>query len=133
MCNAVADNALLLTPPPAVMADQQVPSPTELDPAQSVALHTDPILSVALPDAQVAAMPMEVSTVVTDGDPLDLTQFSHVFIELCCGTARLSFELRNMGFQVLAIDHSRNRFETKVRTICLDLGQQSTLDFVFRA
>ena len=52
---------------------------------------------------------------VLEGAPL--------FIEVCCGCARLSAHVRQCGFRVLAIDQKSNRHKPLFRVHCLDVSK----------
>ena len=53
-----------------------------------------------------------------------------IAFEICCGSAGLSAELRRLGFQVHAIDHSSNRHTPKVRTLVLDVSNLQQLSLL---
>jgi hypothetical protein len=55
-------------------------------------------------------------TVEDDGRPLA--------VELCCGSANLSLHLQRAGFNVVAIDYSRNRHKPKVQVANVDLTSE---------
>ena len=50
------------------------------------------------------------------------------FLELCAGSANLSFTAEQAGFFALPIDYSRNKFIPKVPVIKLDLTEGHTVD-----
>ena len=59
---------------------------------------------------------------------------SNYFIEFFAGSAGLSFEARRAGFNVISVDHDRNRHRPKVSQVSLDLtsddSQGIALDMV---
>ena len=46
-----------------------------------------------------------------------------VFVELCAGSAKLSAAFRDVGFQVVAVDHKSNEHSQRVRCIEVDLSK----------
>ena len=68
---------------------------------------------------------MEVATF----RPLDGTSVNDLIcIECCCGSAKLSFSLKDLGFSVYPIDHSRNRHKPRCKVILLDLLNEYHLE-----
>ena len=55
-----------------------------------------------------------------------------MFVELCCGSAGLSFAFRSLGFQVLAIDRASNRHRPLVHCVHLDLRLDSSWTYLTR-
>ena len=55
-----------------------------------------------------------------------------IFIELCAGSANLSFHAKAAGFQSIPIDHSRNEHKSKLPCICLDLAVPGQADVVLQ-
>ena len=51
-------------------------------------------------------------------------------IEICAGTAMLSRCFQEVGFDVMAVDHSQNRFHPLAHICTLDLTQKSSWDFL---
>ena len=49
-------------------------------------------------------------------------------LELCAGSATLSFVGSKKGFQPIPVDHSRNKFRPKVPIIKLNLAEDATVD-----
>ena len=54
-----------------------------------------------------------------------------LFLELCAGSAALSACFREQGWEVLPIDHSKNRFHPLARVCNLDLALDSTWEYLF--
>ncbi len=53
-----------------------------------------------------------------------------LFIELCCGSARLSFELKARGLKVLPIDWANNKQKCAMSFLKLDLLDRKQIDIV---
>ena len=47
-------------------------------------------------------------------------------IEICAGTAMLSRSFQEVGFDIMAVDHTHNRFHPLAHICNLDLGLQSS-------
>ena len=54
-----------------------------------------------------------------------------VCIEMGAGSARLSFELKTVGFNVIPIDCARNRHSPKVKCVIIDLTTSAGKDLLF--
>ena len=50
------------------------------------------------------------------------------FLELCAGSAILSFTAEQMGFFPIPVDHDRNKFSSKLPTVKLDLVEEASVD-----
>ena len=53
-------------------------------------------------------------------------------LELCCGSAGLSAQLRKVGFSTVAVDHSSNQHTPKVACLNLDLTKSSSWEILKR-
>ena len=53
-----------------------------------------------------------------------------VFMEACCGCARLSFELKSKGFSVLPVDWIHNKHKAKLPVIKIDLSSPKQVDIL---
>ena len=53
-----------------------------------------------------------------------------LFIEACCGSANLAASAKQVGFEVMAIDHPHNRRNPAVKCIHLDLRSQAAWVFL---
>ena len=53
-----------------------------------------------------------------------------VFMELCAGSAGLSYAMQQGGWQVFAFDYHGNRFKSKVHCFELDLTQAASIDLL---
>ena len=53
-----------------------------------------------------------------------------VFMELCAGSAGLSYAMQQGGWQVFAFDYQGNRFKAKVHCFELDLTQAASIDLL---
>ena len=51
-------------------------------------------------------------------------------LELCCGSAGLSAQLRKVGFTTVAVDHSSNQHTPKVACLNLDLTKPSSWEIL---
>ena len=52
-------------------------------------------------------------------------------IEICAGTAMLSRCFQEVGFDVMAVDHSHNRFHPLAHICTLDLTLKSSWEFLY--
>ena len=50
------------------------------------------------------------------------------FLELCAGSAILSFTAENAGFFAIPVDYSMNKFQPKISTVRLDLADDACVD-----
>ena len=57
-------------------------------------------------------------------------QAKPLIIELCAGTAMLSRCFHEVGFDILAVDHSHNRFHPLAHICTLDLTEDSSWEFL---
>lgn len=76
--------------------------------------------------ADIQERPAMVSRQPGDGDRPMNSEFSArepVLLELCCGTAGVSAQLKKAGGRALGIDHNLNRRRLKAAAVKLDLAQ----------
>ena len=50
------------------------------------------------------------------------------FLELCAGSATLSFVAENKGFFAIPVDYSRNKFNPRIPVVKMDLTDRATVD-----
>ena len=81
--------------------------------------------------------PIEAELIGESLSPLKLPRISAAMsiaechcIELCCGSAKLSQALRDLGMAVLPIDYKNNRHIPKVRFVSIDLTKPSAYEIL---
>ena len=55
-----------------------------------------------------------------------------LFVEICAGSARLSFEFKLLGFMTLPIDHKGNKHSQRIRCVDLDITKRHNQNFLIR-
>ena len=65
------------------------------------------------------------------GEPASSTPSAKpIFIELCAGSANLSFAFKGEGFHSIPVDHSRNEHRSRLPTVILDLSVDHQSDII---
>ena len=53
-----------------------------------------------------------------------------VFVELCAGSAKLSDAVKQFGYNIVAVDHDKNRHSPRCKLVQLDLSHQHAWDML---
>ena len=65
-------------------------------------------------------------------DPLQVPKGnqSPVFVELCAGSAKLSDAVKQLGYNIIAVDHDKNRHTPRCKLVQLDLSHKHAWDML---
>ena len=55
---------------------------------------------------------------------------SPVFVELCAGSAKLSDAVKQLGYNIIAVDHDKNRHTPRCKLVQLDLSHKHAWDML---